>query len=157
MCRTGRSCNVGRGHVWDPHFWATWYLTLISLWTYPFQKAKRSQKPDIFKISTAWLKFHKFSRGDHHSLRLLTRLRSAPPLHNALCGPWYGDLILTCAVSILQRHHYRELPENVREALGSIPDGYIKYFTTRFPKLLMHTYYAMANYTDDQHFQAYYS
>lgn len=39
-----------------------------------------------------------------------------------------------------QKHHYRELPENLRESLGSVPDGYVTYFTSRFPRLLLHTY-----------------
>lgn len=39
-----------------------------------------------------------------------------------------------------KKHHYRELPQKVREALGTIPDEYVTYFTKRFPRLLMHTY-----------------
>ena len=56
----------------------------------------------------------------------------------------------------LQRHHYRELPQHVKLSLGSVPEGYIRYFTSRFPKLLMHTYYAMAMCKDDPHFHTYY-
>ena len=39
-----------------------------------------------------------------------------------------------------QKHHYRELPENLRHILGSIPEEFVLYFTSRFPSLLIHTY-----------------
>lgn len=42
----------------------------------------------------------------------------------------------------LQKHHYRELPEAVQKSLGSIPSGFVEYFTSRFPRLLLHTYEA---------------
>ena len=32
-----------------------------------------------------------------------------------------------------KKHHYRELPEDVRNALGHIPDQYLHYWTSRFP------------------------
>ncbi|BFZ17659.1 hypothetical protein BsWGS_20698 [Bradybaena similaris] len=43
-----------------------------------------------------------------------------------------------------KKHHYRELPEQVKQSLGSLPDDFVTYFTSRFPKLLLHTYQAMA-------------
>uniref|UniRef100_A0A665UK89 Serine/threonine-protein kinase/endoribonuclease IRE1 n=1 Tax=Echeneis naucrates TaxID=173247 RepID=A0A665UK89_ECHNA len=43
-----------------------------------------------------------------------------------------------------KKHHYRELPAEVQETLGSIPDDFVLYFTSRFPHLLMHTYLAIA-------------
>ena len=36
-----------------------------------------------------------------------------------------------------QKHHYRELPENLRHILGYIPEEFVLYFTSRFPS---HTY-----------------
>lgn len=39
-----------------------------------------------------------------------------------------------------KKHHYRELPEAVQQSLGSIPSGFVEYFTSRFPRLLLHTY-----------------
>ncbi|KAJ8264092.1 hypothetical protein GJAV_G00145060 [Gymnothorax javanicus] len=42
-----------------------------------------------------------------------------------------------------KKHHYRELPKEVQETLGSIPDEFVSYFTSRFPHLLQHTYRAM--------------
>uniref|UniRef100_A0AAR2IGN7 Serine/threonine-protein kinase/endoribonuclease IRE1 n=1 Tax=Pygocentrus nattereri TaxID=42514 RepID=A0AAR2IGN7_PYGNA len=42
-----------------------------------------------------------------------------------------------------KKHHYRELPNEVQETLGSIPDDFVSYFTSRFPHLLLHTHLAM--------------
>ncbi|KAL8579389.1 hypothetical protein ACOMHN_026754 [Nucella lapillus] len=42
-----------------------------------------------------------------------------------------------------KKHHYRELPEEVKASLGRIPDEFVQYFTSRFPRLLMHVYTAM--------------
>uniref|UniRef100_A0A672H7C7 Serine/threonine-protein kinase/endoribonuclease IRE1 n=1 Tax=Salarias fasciatus TaxID=181472 RepID=A0A672H7C7_SALFA len=47
-----------------------------------------------------------------------------------------------------KKHHYRELPADVQETLGSIPDDFVSYFTSRFPHLLMHTYLAMRTYVE---------
>lgn len=56
-----------------------------------------------------------------------------------------------------KKHHYRELPDHVKEALGSVPDGYMRYFSSRFPRLLMHTYNAMASCKSEPVFQTYFS
>ncbi|KAB1265736.1 Serine/threonine-protein kinase/endoribonuclease IRE1 [Camelus dromedarius] len=61
------------------------------------------------------------------------------------------------SVSRLQKHHYRELPEEVRETLGSLPDDFVRYFTARFPHLLLHTYRAMELCCHERPFQPYYS
>lgn len=37
-------------------------------------------------------------------------------------------------------HHYRDLPPELQQQLGSFPDGYLQYFLTRFPKLVIFTY-----------------
>ena len=42
-----------------------------------------------------------------------------------------------------KKHHYRELTNDVAQSLGSLPDGFVDYFTYRFPKLIMHVYEAM--------------
>ncbi len=39
-----------------------------------------------------------------------------------------------------QKNHYHELPANVKEALGDLPDGYLSYFETQFPGMFMHVY-----------------
>ena len=56
-----------------------------------------------------------------------------------------------------QKHHYRELPAEVQETLGSIPDDFVSYFTSRFPHLLMHTYLAMWTCAPERPFLPYYS
>lgn len=39
-----------------------------------------------------------------------------------------------------KKHHYQDLPDNVRKSLGEPPAGFLSYFTRRFPKLLMHVH-----------------
>uniref|UniRef100_A0A672H7U4 non-specific serine/threonine protein kinase n=1 Tax=Salarias fasciatus TaxID=181472 RepID=A0A672H7U4_SALFA len=56
-----------------------------------------------------------------------------------------------------KKHHYRELPADVQETLGSIPDDFVSYFTSRFPHLLMHTYLAMRTCAQERPFLPYYS
>uniref|UniRef100_A0A665UJW6 Serine/threonine-protein kinase/endoribonuclease IRE1 n=1 Tax=Echeneis naucrates TaxID=173247 RepID=A0A665UJW6_ECHNA len=56
-----------------------------------------------------------------------------------------------------KKHHYRELPAEVQETLGSIPDDFVLYFTSRFPHLLMHTYLAMRTCAQERPFLPYYS
>ncbi|XP_022666362.1 serine/threonine-protein kinase/endoribonuclease IRE1-like isoform X2 [Varroa destructor] len=48
-----------------------------------------------------------------------------------------------------KKHHYRELPEELRAELGSIPNEYMEYFTLRFPRLLLHTYAAIQHFRHD--------
>uniref|UniRef100_A0A8C0RWN8 Serine/threonine-protein kinase/endoribonuclease IRE2 n=2 Tax=Canis lupus familiaris TaxID=9615 RepID=A0A8C0RWN8_CANLF len=55
-----------------------------------------------------------------------------------------------------KKHHYRELPTEVRQALGHIPDSFVQYFTTRFPRLLLHTYGAMRSCASESLFLPYY-
>ncbi|NXX52722.1 ERN1 endoribonuclease, partial [Scopus umbretta] len=55
-----------------------------------------------------------------------------------------------------KKHHYRELPPEVQETLGSIPDDFVCYFTARFPHLLLHTYKAMHICCQERLFQHYY-
>ncbi|KAL5514856.1 hypothetical protein ACEPAG_2172 [Sanghuangporus baumii] len=39
-----------------------------------------------------------------------------------------------------KKHHYQDLPDNVKRHLGSLPDGFLSYFTRRFPHLFMHVH-----------------
>ncbi|CAG8443857.1 10853_t:CDS:2 [Ambispora leptoticha] len=43
-----------------------------------------------------------------------------------------------------KKHHYQDLPEHVKKSLGEVPEGFLFYFTSRFPKLLLHVYYVIA-------------
>uniref|UniRef100_A0A8D1JET1 Serine/threonine-protein kinase/endoribonuclease IRE2 n=1 Tax=Sus scrofa TaxID=9823 RepID=A0A8D1JET1_PIG len=56
-----------------------------------------------------------------------------------------------------KKHHYRELPDAVRQALGPVPDGFVQYFTDRFPQLLLHTYCAMRSCASESLFLPYYA
>lgn len=44
-----------------------------------------------------------------------------------------------------QKHHYQDLPENVRRHVGSMPEGYLSYFTRRYPRLFLHVHSVIAN------------
>lgn len=55
-----------------------------------------------------------------------------------------------------KKHHYRELPAEVQETLGNVPDEFVCYFTSRFPGLLLHTYLAMQLCSRERLFQPYY-
>ncbi|KAA1471953.1 kinase-like protein [Dentipellis sp. KUC8613] len=39
-----------------------------------------------------------------------------------------------------KKHHYQDLPENVKRHVGSMPEGYLQYFTRRFPRLFLHVH-----------------
>uniref|UniRef100_A0A0R3RIT0 non-specific serine/threonine protein kinase n=1 Tax=Elaeophora elaphi TaxID=1147741 RepID=A0A0R3RIT0_9BILA len=56
-----------------------------------------------------------------------------------------------------KKHHYQELPKEVQQTLGQVPDQFVTYFTDRFPQLLQHTYDAMSCCANEHAFAAYYS
>ncbi|KAF5323103.1 hypothetical protein D9611_009216 [Ephemerocybe angulata] len=39
-----------------------------------------------------------------------------------------------------KKHHYQDLPDNVKRHLGAMPEGYLAYFTRRYPKLFLHVH-----------------
>ncbi|KAI8853185.1 kinase-like domain-containing protein [Chytridium lagenaria] len=43
-----------------------------------------------------------------------------------------------------KKHHYQDLPPEVKTLLGSVPDGFLNYFTSRFPNLLLHVYHVVS-------------
>ncbi|XP_076956605.1 serine/threonine-protein kinase/endoribonuclease IRE1a-like [Bidens hawaiensis] len=47
-------------------------------------------------------------------------------------------------------NHYRELPGEIQELLGSIPEGFDQYFGSRFPRLLMEVYSVMYQYCKEE-------
>ncbi|KAL6110952.1 ern2 [Pungitius sinensis] len=55
-----------------------------------------------------------------------------------------------------KKHHYHELPPEVQETLGELPDGFVFYFTSRFPRLLMHTHAAVRICSHERPFHPYY-
>ena len=42
-----------------------------------------------------------------------------------------------------KKHHYNELPEETKALYGQIPDKFANYWTSKFPQLLIHSWYAM--------------
>uniref|UniRef100_A0A8C2WMD5 Serine/threonine-protein kinase/endoribonuclease IRE1 n=1 Tax=Cyclopterus lumpus TaxID=8103 RepID=A0A8C2WMD5_CYCLU len=55
-----------------------------------------------------------------------------------------------------KKHHYHELPPEVQETLGELPEGFVDYFTSRFPRLLMHTHAALHFCSHERLFHPYY-
>ncbi|RDB19766.1 Serine/threonine-protein kinase ppk4 [Hypsizygus marmoreus] len=39
-----------------------------------------------------------------------------------------------------KKHHYQDMPDNVKRHLGAMPEGFLSYFTRRFPKLFLHVH-----------------
>ncbi|KAH6910717.1 other/IRE protein kinase [Coprinopsis sp. MPI-PUGE-AT-0042] len=39
-----------------------------------------------------------------------------------------------------KKHHYQDLPDNVKRHLGPMPEGYLAYFTKRYPELFLHVH-----------------
>ncbi|RUS89808.1 hypothetical protein EGW08_002420 [Elysia chlorotica] len=56
-----------------------------------------------------------------------------------------------------KKHHYRQLPDPVKRTLGSVPDEFVTYFTSRFPQLLLHVYSAMECCQHERIMQPYYA
>ncbi|PSR81760.1 hypothetical protein PHLCEN_2v6269 [Hermanssonia centrifuga] len=46
--------------------------------------------------------------------------------------------------SMFQKHHYQDLPDNVKRQIGSMPEGFLSYFTRRFPRLFLHVHSVIA-------------
>ncbi|XP_010539031.1 PREDICTED: serine/threonine-protein kinase/endoribonuclease IRE1b [Tarenaya hassleriana] len=49
-------------------------------------------------------------------------------------------------------NHYRELPGEIQGRLGSVPEGFDSYFSSRFPKLLIEVYKVICRYCKDEEF-----
>lgn len=47
-------------------------------------------------------------------------------------------------------NHYREIPEEIKGILGVVPDGFDKYFSSRFPKLLIEVYKVFYRYCREE-------
>ncbi|KAI0705331.1 hypothetical protein C8Q76DRAFT_771153 [Earliella scabrosa] len=57
-----------------------------------------------------------------------------------------------------KKHHYQDLPDNVKRLLGSMPEGFLAYFTRRFPRLFLHVHGVISNSTlhTESMFRTYY-
>ncbi|XP_050378795.1 serine/threonine-protein kinase/endoribonuclease IRE1b [Argentina anserina] len=49
-------------------------------------------------------------------------------------------------------NHYRELPQEIQELLGTVPEGFDNYFSSRFPKLLIEVYKVLYKYCKEEDF-----
>lgn len=47
-------------------------------------------------------------------------------------------------------HHFRDLEPEVQQMLGDLPSGYLRYFVTRFPKLMMHVYHVLLRHCREE-------
>lgn len=47
-------------------------------------------------------------------------------------------------------HHFRDLEPEIQNILGDLPSGYVKYFTTKFPKLIMHVYRVLSHHRREE-------
>ncbi|XP_038842117.1 serine/threonine-protein kinase/endoribonuclease IRE1-like [Salvelinus namaycush] len=71
-------------------------------------------------------------------------------------GAYKEDSVVSLLRAIRNKsNHYDEIPD-LHEMLGSIPEGFMFYFTSRFPHLLLHTYLAMCTCAEELTFQKYY-
>lgn len=55
-----------------------------------------------------------------------------------------------------KKHHYRELSKQAQKNLGEIPVGFVQYWTTRFPLLLLHTWLSMQSVKREPIFKQYF-
>lgn len=55
-----------------------------------------------------------------------------------------------------KRHHYHELDPKLQSSLGAIPGEFATYFTSKFPRLIVHSYIAMQTCRAEDIFQNYY-
>lgn len=105
----------------------------------PIMKALESNKLDVVKGD--WKR--------HISIELQTDLKK----FRSYKGTSVKDLLRALRN---KRHHYRELDEDLQKSLGAIPDEFCRYFTSRFPRLLIHSYIAMQDQKNEDIFEEFY-
>ncbi|EKM57175.1 uncharacterized protein PHACADRAFT_254759 [Phanerochaete carnosa HHB-10118-sp] len=44
-----------------------------------------------------------------------------------------------------KKHHYQDLPDHVKRQIGPMPEGFLAYFTRRFPRLFLHVHSAISS------------
>lgn len=57
-----------------------------------------------------------------------------------------------------KRNHYEDMPESLRKTVGPLPDGYLGFWTRRFPNLLITCWNVVYNvqWDDTDRFREYY-
>lgn len=73
--------------------------------------------------------------------------------HRTYRGGYVRDLLRALRN---KKHHYNELSEVTKLMYGSIPDGFINYWTSRFPKLLIHSWMSMHCIKNESGFRPYF-
>ncbi|XP_077249118.1 serine/threonine-protein kinase/endoribonuclease IRE1a-like [Tasmannia lanceolata] len=74
----------------------------------------------------------------------------------------YGKYSVNCTCELLRPirnmlHHFGELPEELQERLGQIPEGFDDYITNRFPDLLIKVYKVVSqDFKEEQCFKKYF-
>lgn len=86
-----------------------------------------------------WRKYHGNSVRD--LLRALRNKVSSPILVLAVLLT-ITDMLHTHVRA--QKHHYQDMPPALRRSMGHLPDGFLSYFTRRFPSLFLHVYEVVA-------------
>ena len=79
------------------------------------------------------------TQGDWHTL-LEPAVREDLRKHRSYRGRSVRDLLRAIRN---KKHHYRELTEEAKALYGEMPGEFADYWTSRFPRLLMHSYKAM--------------
>ncbi|XP_062101550.1 serine/threonine-protein kinase/endoribonuclease IRE1b-like [Humulus lupulus] len=64
----------------------------------------------------------------------------------------YGSVRDLLRVIRNKLNHYRELPREIQELLGPVPEGFDGYFSSRFPRLLIEVYKVMLEHCVDEEF-----
>ncbi|KAK8716887.1 hypothetical protein V6N13_044180 [Hibiscus sabdariffa] len=49
-------------------------------------------------------------------------------------------------------HHYRELPQEIQELVGPVPEGFYGYFDCRFPRLFIEVYKVVSRHCREEEF-----
>lgn len=80
----------------------------------------------------------KFRKYDGRSVQDLLRA-----LRNKVRDVSLVETFAHVGVVYSQKHHYQDLPDNVKRHLGPMPEGYLSYFTRRFPRLFLHVHSAV--------------
>lgn len=88
-----------------------------------------------------------------------THLLPTPPTHPPYPRlPRYNPLSLRDLLRVIRnkKNHFRELPPDVQQLLGEPPDMFYRYFSQRFPKLLMFAFeFACAHCAGESAFRDY--
>ncbi|EAS27311.3 IRE protein kinase [Coccidioides immitis RS] len=58
-----------------------------------------------------------------------------------------------------KRNHYNDMPENLKAHIGGLPDGYLQFWTVRFPSLLINCHWVITklNLMDTERFKRYFT